>query len=56
MHEIAWEGRTVLFVSHDMTAIQALCQKAILFDEGRLQSESTDVGRIVKDYLGEDPK
>jgi lipopolysaccharide transport system ATP-binding protein len=35
MGEVAGEGRTVLFVSHNMGMITSLCQKAILFDEGQ---------------------
>jgi lipopolysaccharide transport system ATP-binding protein len=30
------EGRTVLFVSHNMAAIQALCETAILIEDGRI--------------------
>jgi len=29
------QGRTVLFVSHNMTAVQALCSRAILLEHGR---------------------
>jgi lipopolysaccharide transport system ATP-binding protein len=36
MGAVAGEGRTVLFVSHDTTAIQRLCRSAILLDRGRL--------------------
>ena len=36
MGEVAQEGRTILFVSHNMQAIQSLCQRAMLLDEGRL--------------------
>ncbi|WP_235884439.1 ABC transporter ATP-binding protein [Pedobacter hiemivivus] len=32
------EGRTVLFVSHNMSAIGSLCQKGILLDRGILKS------------------
>lgn len=35
MRDVAQEGRTVLFVSHNMGAIRALCQKGILLKEGR---------------------
>ena len=35
MSEVATGGRTVLFVSHNMTAVQTLCRRAILLDEGR---------------------
>jgi lipopolysaccharide transport system ATP-binding protein len=30
-------GRTVLFVSHNMTAVNALCNRAVLVDRGRVQ-------------------
>jgi lipopolysaccharide transport system ATP-binding protein len=36
MGEVTKVGRTVLFVSHDMSAISALCQRVILLDEGRI--------------------
>jgi lipopolysaccharide transport system ATP-binding protein len=36
MSDVSQEGRTVLFVSHNMSAILNLTEKAILLDEGRL--------------------
>jgi lipopolysaccharide transport system ATP-binding protein len=36
MNEISRAGRTVLFVSHDISAINALCERAILLHEGEL--------------------
>src|SRR5687767_11809746 len=36
MNEVARHGRTVLFVSHDISAVNALCQRAILLHEGSL--------------------
>jgi len=36
MNEVAKLGRTVLFVSHDLSAINALCDRAILLHEGAL--------------------
>jgi lipopolysaccharide transport system ATP-binding protein len=38
MSEVASGGRTVLFVSHNMTAIKALCGRCILLRDGRLAS------------------
>src|SRR6266849_4391821 len=35
MGEVAREGRTVLFVSHDMTSVGSLCSRVIVFDAGR---------------------
>jgi len=36
MNDVAQEGRTVLFVSHNMSAILRLTQETILLDEGRI--------------------
>jgi len=51
MHDVAGHGRTVLFVSHNMTAIQALCRTGILINEGRLRSAGP-IETVVKDYVG----
>jgi lipopolysaccharide transport system ATP-binding protein len=50
MGEVAREGRTVLFVSHNMAAVQKLCQKAAWLHAGRLvgYGSSSDV---VEQYL-----
>jgi len=45
------EGRTVLFVSHNMAAIRQLCTKCILLEKGGLK-EIGQTERIVKNYLG----
>jgi len=39
MEDVGKQGRTVLFVSHNMPAITRLCERAILLDEGRLLRE-----------------
>jgi lipopolysaccharide transport system ATP-binding protein len=36
MDDIARQGRTVLFISHNMEAIQRLCTRGLLMDRGRL--------------------
>lgn len=36
MNEVARGGRTVLFVSHDLSAVNALCNRAVLLHEGAL--------------------
>jgi lipopolysaccharide transport system ATP-binding protein len=36
MGDVAGQGRTVLFVSHNMAAIQHLCNKVILLDAGKV--------------------
>lgn len=37
MHDIGRGGRTVLFVSHNMGAIRALCTKGVLLQKGRVK-------------------
>ena len=46
-------GRTVLFVSHNMTAIKALCTRAILIEKGQVALDG-DVDQIVDRYLKSD--
>lgn len=43
------EGRTILFVSHNMTAVKNLCQKAILLKDGML-SQMGEINEIVQEY------
>ena len=50
MEDVARSGRTVLFVSHNMTAIHQLCHRALLFEKGRVTA-SGPASRIVQDYL-----
>lgn len=38
MGEISREGRTLLFVSHNMSAIAALCDQAILLNSGKIET------------------
>lgn len=37
IHDVARGGRTVLFVSHNMTAVRSLCTKGMLIEEGKLR-------------------
>jgi len=50
MDEASTEGRTVLFVSHNMAAIRALTAKAIWLDHGRVAAYGP-TGDVVADYL-----
>jgi lipopolysaccharide transport system ATP-binding protein len=44
------EGRTVLFVSHNMTAVETLCNKAIFLHQGRIENTGTP-DEMIKYYL-----
>lgn len=50
MGDVAKEGRTVLFVSHNMGAIQNLCQRAFLLENGGISMEG-EVEGVVRHYL-----
>ncbi len=50
MGSIAKEGRTVLFVSHNMAAISKICQRALLLVEGMISEDST-ASTVVDTYL-----
>lgn len=53
MQDVAGHGRTVLFVSHNMAAVQALCSRAIWLNRGQSALQA-DVGTIVSAYLAAD--
>ncbi|MEN8900503.1 MAG: ABC transporter ATP-binding protein, partial [Nonlabens sp.] len=51
MQDISSEqGRTVLFVSHNLAAVQSLCSRGILLEDGKVVFEG-DIDSIVKTYL-----
>ena len=52
MDGIAREGKTVLFVSHNMTAIRSLCPRAILLQHGHKAMEG-ETGACIDRYLTE---
>jgi lipopolysaccharide transport system ATP-binding protein len=50
MQNVAMGGRTVLFVSHNMTAVRSLCTRAIWLEQGRLVAHD-DVETVIGGYL-----
>ena len=52
MRDISTEGRTVLFVSHNMAAIRSLCNRGILLADGQKAFEGP-AGECVDRYLAE---
>jgi lipopolysaccharide transport system ATP-binding protein len=47
------DGRTILFVSHNMMAIKQLCNKALLLDEGTILMNG-ETNNVIQSYLGSD--
>jgi len=50
MSDVAKQGRTILFVSHNMAAIRGLCSRAILIDKGHIEMDA-GAGETVSKYL-----
>lgn len=50
MGEVAKEGRTVLFVSHNLTAVKRLCRRTLRLDGGRIV-DAGDTERVVNRYI-----
>src|SRR3989442_14567239 len=52
MEDVAKEGRTVLFVSHNMGAVNTLCQKAVLLENGSI-AQAGERSRVTEAYLAQ---
>lgn len=50
MREIRRQGRTILFVSHDMDAITRLCKRVVLLESGRIVADG-EPSEMVDRYL-----
>lgn len=50
MHEIGGQGRTVIFVSHNMQAVTRLCRRVLLLDKGQLIGDGS-APDVVSAYL-----
>jgi lipopolysaccharide transport system ATP-binding protein len=50
MEDFGANGRTVLFVSHNLQAVSQLCDRAILIEEGRIARDGPS-GDVVAHYL-----
>ena len=50
MTEVADEGRTIIFVSHNLSIIQALCERGVLLERGRITADGP-VKETVNRYL-----
>lgn len=46
------EGRTVLFVSHNMAQVKNLCNKGIVLEKGRVVRYDDDIEESINYYLG----
>lgn len=50
MNSVSSEGKTVLFVSHNMSAVAQLCQRGLLFENGNIKEDSS-MRQAIDTYL-----
>ena len=51
MEDVTGQGRTVLFVSHNMDAVSTLCNRIIHLQNGIVANDTTHVSRGIQQYL-----
>jgi lipopolysaccharide transport system ATP-binding protein len=51
MGDVARQGRTVLFVSHNLPALSNLCQRAVLLVDGMKRADGPS-DRVIGEYIG----
>lgn len=49
IEEIRKEGRTIVFVSHDLDTVQRLCERSLLLDHGEIRSMGSSED-VIRDY------
>src|ERR1019366_2296119 len=52
MGDVAKQGRTVLFVTHNMSAVRNLCSRAVLLADGRVVEDTYDLPHAIGLYNG----
>lgn len=53
MRDISQEGRTLLFVSHNMGAVKNLCNKGLYLSKGQMQGTVDEIGKVITTYLND---
>ena len=52
MRDIGNQGRTILFVSHNMSAVRSICKQALIIEKGRVVGQG-EIDRTVDQYLSD---
>ena len=52
MQEIGTQGRTILFVSHNMAAVRSICEQALIIEKGRVVAQG-EIDATIDRYLSE---
>src|SRR5215204_5095115 len=52
MRDIGVQGRTILFVSHNMSAVRSICKQALIIEKGRVAAQG-EIDETVDRYLSQ---
>jgi lipopolysaccharide transport system ATP-binding protein len=52
MENLHRSGRTILFVSHNMTAVEKLCPRTLWIDQGQIRRDG-ETREVMRDYVGQ---
>ena len=52
MKDVSTQGRTILFVSHNLTAVRSLCDSGLLLSQGSI-AKSGPIDSVIEHYLGD---
>ncbi len=52
MRDIGNQGRTILFVSHNMSAVRSICKQALILEKGRVVAQG-EIDQTVDRYLSQ---
>ena len=52
MRDIGVQGRTILFVSHNMSAVRSICRQALILEQGRVVAQG-EIDETVDRYLSQ---
>ena len=53
MGDVATDGRTIIFVSHNMQAVQTLCKSALYLKSGMI-ADAGDTSKVINNYLSKE--
>jgi lipopolysaccharide transport system ATP-binding protein len=54
MNNLSSQGRTILFVSHQMNAVENVCSRGMILDQGRVDLQSHNIRDVINTYLSDD--
>lgn len=55
MEDVSRSGRTILFVSHNLDAVESLCKTSYLFSSGKLVDHGPS-SEVIRNYLGKEDR